>query len=309
MHFAQVTSWDSPPTYMEGPDLPPPRPSQVRLKMLAAAVHRLVQMRAAGKHFTATTLPVDPSADAVGVDEETGKLYYDGGFAAPFLAEYANVDRARIFELPAGADAITVAALTNPVSSSWMALKERVVDLPKDFSVLILGVTGTSGRVAVSVARKFGAGKIIGVARNEAALKGIEGLDSYVVQKDPVEDTDFSRLGQVDVILDYVYGKAVTALFAALKPERETQYVNIGSIGGEETIVLPAQLFRARALRITGSAPGAWTMQAFGGETPTMVKMAAEMPRPADVYTRPLKDVEAEWNTEDARRKRLVLIP
>ncbi len=308
MRLAQVTSWGAPPTYGEAPDLPPPGPSQVRLKMLATAVHRLVQMRAAGKHFSATTLPLDPSSDGVGVDEATGTVYYIGAFAASCFAEYVNVDRTRIFELPAGADPVSVAALTNPVSSSWMALKERVVDLPDRFSVLILGVTGTSGRAAVPVARAMGAGRIVGVARNEAALKGIEGLDGYVVLKEPVDQTDFSAVGQADVILDYVYGKATSALFVALKTERETQYVDIGSMGGDETIILPAQLLRSKMLRLTGSAPGSYTIPSMMRELPAMLTLAGGMARPPDVYTRPLADIESEWTKEDARKKRLVLI-
>ena len=122
MYAAVVNDWKSPPTYTEVPDLPAPGPSQLRLKVLGAAVHRLVQMRAAGVHYSAKTLPVDPSSDGVGLDEATGKIYYIGSFAAPTFAEYANVDKVRLTEIPAGSDPIAVAALTNPVTSSWMAL-------------------------------------------------------------------------------------------------------------------------------------------------------------------------------------------
>ncbi len=309
MHAIQVTSWTSPPVYTTVPDLPAPGPSQIRLKILAAAVHRLVQARAAGKHFSATTLPLDPSSDGVGVDEATGQLYYIATFAAPTFADYANVDRARVFPIPAGADTVAVAALANPVSSSWMALRERVVNLPAGFSVLILGVTGTSGKAAVQVARALGAGRIVGVARNEAALRALDGLDSYVVQRDPVESSDFAAAGQVDVVLDYVYGRAAAALLAALKTERETQYVNIGAVGNDETLPLPAQVLRMKMLRMTGAAPGSWSLAALGREMPAMLEMAGGMARPADVFTRPMADVGAVWDTEDARKKRLVLVP
>ena len=309
MHVAQVVSWGQPPVYTTAPDAPPANPGQLRLKVVAAAVHRLVQARAAGQHFTATTLPLDPSADGIGLDEATGDLYYIPTFAAPTFADYTVVDRARAVPVPKGADPITVAALCNPVMSSWMALRTRTWALPAGFSVLILGATGTSGRAAVTVARALGAGKVIGVARNETALKGIAGLDGYVVQKEPPETSDFASIGHVDVVLDYVYGKATAALLAALKPERETQYVQIGTVGSEETMALPAQVLRAKMLRLTGSAPGSWTMEELGREMPDIVKTASEMERPADVFTKPLSEVEALWGSEDAKRKRMVLVP
>jgi len=309
MHIAQVTAWGQPPVYTTAPDPPEAGPGQIRLKILASAVHRLVHARAAKLHFSATTLPLDPSSDGVGVDEATGKLYYIGTFAVGTFADYVVVDRARVVEVPEGADPVAVAALSNPVMSSWMALATRTANRPEGFSVLILGVTGTSGRAAVAVARIFGAGRIIGVARNEAALRSIEGLDGYVVQRDPPETSNFGSIGHVDVVLDYVYGKAAAAVLAALKPERETQYVNIGTVGAEETIALPAQLLRAKMLKLTGSAPGSWTLAELGREMPSIVKAAAGMQLPADVFTKPLSEVEALWGSEEAKKKRMVLVP
>ena len=299
MHIAQVHSWGQPPTYKTAPDAPPAGPGQLRLKIVAAAVHRLVQARAAGLHFTAKTLPLDPSVDGMGLDEATGDLYYIPTFAASTFADYAIVDCARAIPVPKGTDAVTVAALCNPVMSSWMALRTRTWDLPADFSVLIIGVTGTSGRAAVTVARRLGAGKVIGVARDETKLKGITDLNGYIVQKDPPETSEFASIGHVDVVLDYVYGEVTAAVLAALKPERKTQYVQVGTVG-DETMTLPAQVLRAKMLQLTGSAPGSWTMAELGREMTDIVKMAAGMERPADVFVKPLSDVEEFWESEDA---------
>ncbi len=129
------------------------------------------------------------------------------------------------------------------------------------------------------------------------------------MQKDPPGTSDFARIGHVDVVLDYVYGEVTAAVLAALKPERETQYVQIGTVGGEETMALPAQVLRAKMLQLTGSAPGSWTMAELEREMPDIVRTAAGMERPADVFTKPLSEVEALWGSEDAKRKRMVLIP
>lgn len=292
--------------------MPAPTGNQIRLKILAAAVHRLVQMRANGQHFSATSAPLDPSSDGVAVDESTGQVYYVGTFAAPLFAEYANVDKARLVPIPAGKDPVTVAALANPVSSSWMALKTRIEEPPKDFSVLIIGVTGTSGRTAIYVARKFNAGTIIGAGRKEAALQALvkEGLiDKYLVLDDTLGAAT-TALGHVDVILDYVYGKAAEAVLNNLQPgATKTQYVNIGTIAQDESITLNAQTLRSKNLALSGSAPGAYTLAAAGKELAAIVDMAASLPKPADVVPYPLSEVARVWDTDEARKKRLVLLP
>jgi NADPH:quinone reductase-like Zn-dependent oxidoreductase len=87
--------------------------------------------------------------------------------------------------------AIQVAGLMNPAISSWMALRTRVKDLPKDFTVVVLGATSSSGRVAILLARSLGAGKVVGVARDAAKLAKLD-LDQATVLDDEVSTTDFS---------------------------------------------------------------------------------------------------------------------
>ncbi|KAF6790732.1 quinone oxidoreductase, partial [Colletotrichum musicola] len=43
MHAAIVTSWGAAPKHTTVPDLPAPAPTQIRLRVLAAGIHRLVQ--------------------------------------------------------------------------------------------------------------------------------------------------------------------------------------------------------------------------------------------------------------------------
>lgn len=201
------------------------------------------------------------------------------------------------------------AALINPVMSSWMALRESVSNLPDNYSVLILGATGMSGRAAVTVARTLSAGRVVGAARDEATLKIVEGLDSYVVLRDPVEETDFSSVGHVDVVLDYVWGATAVAVLGLLKPERITQFVNIGSLGGDEVAALPAQVVRNKAIRLSGSAPGAWPMPALFREMGLLMQTAASMKRPAIVMEVPLSKITEAWSGEEYKGKRIVFVP
>lgn len=103
-----------------------------------------------------------------------------------------------MWPVPEGMDPVQASALLNPAMSSWMALRTRTTNLPSTFTALVMGATFASGSIAISLARSLGAGKVVGVARNLATLETLD-LDEKIVLQDPVEKTDFSKLGNVDV--------------------------------------------------------------------------------------------------------------
>ena len=69
---------------------------------------------------------------------------------------------------------LTVAAAINPVMSSWVALRHRIT-FKRGASVLVLGATGSAGRMAIQVAKRFGAKEVIGAGRNATATQGAHG--------------------------------------------------------------------------------------------------------------------------------------
>jgi NADPH:quinone reductase-like Zn-dependent oxidoreductase len=81
------------------------------------------------------------------------------------MAGQAVVDPRRTVPLPDGADVAKIAAAMNPAMSAWVALRRRV-PLQGGQSVLVLGATGNAGAMAVQVARRLGAGRIVGAGRN-----------------------------------------------------------------------------------------------------------------------------------------------
>ncbi|KAK6815122.1 hypothetical protein RU639_008494 [Aspergillus parasiticus] len=180
MKAALVTSWGKPPQYISIPDLPPPTPTQVQLKVLATSVTRVVRSRAAGAHSTAfkVPLPYDPSVDGVARDEITGDMYFITQLAAPLFAERTNVDLRHVIRLDEG---------TDPV---------------KGRTVLIIGATTAGGRCAATVARSLGATRIIGMSRNEETLAVVEGLDDRVVLREPFALPP--SVGPVHIVLDYI---------------------------------------------------------------------------------------------------------
>ncbi|KAI1088407.1 hypothetical protein F5B19DRAFT_426947 [Rostrohypoxylon terebratum] len=309
MYTAQVQSWPEGPRYVKVDDLPTPSNSQIQLRVLATGAHQVVRSRASGQHYSARELPHTVGIDCVGKDDATGQLYYLFTLQNGTFAERINVERSIVYPLPSEVDPISFAASVNPAMSSWMAITHRTTNLPKDFTTVIVGATSASGRLAVYSAKALGAGKIIGVGRNADTLETVDGLDDYVVLRDPVIETDFSKLRGCDLILDYVYGDATVQLLSSLDKSKKTvQYVEIGSLA-QRTAQIPGQLLRSFDLTIRGAGAGSWSIAALQKELHVLVPIMARWKLPS-ARCIPLKDIEIAWKDAAlASKGRLVFVP
>lgn len=306
MHTASVSEWGQAPTYIESstPASPPLESSDVQVKVLAAGLHRLVRGRAAGTHYSSKSLPHIPGTDGVGKTSD-GKLIYFSTFATGgSFCDIVNVPQRACTPIPEGVDPVQAAAYINPALSSWMALTKRTDHLPKDFTVLILGVTSASGEIAVSVARALGASKVIGCARNAEAMSALN-LDDSIVLQSSVKQTDFSKAASVDVILDYIYGPPAERLLSSIKFERAVQYVHVGGLSGTLEIMLPGSILRSNNLTIRGSGPGAWSHADLAIELPALLQAFSKMGK-RQVKQVPLSQVEEAWEWTD---ERMVFLP
>ena len=101
------------------------------------------------------------------------------------MAERAVAPATQIAPLPEGLDDATAAAIANPGMSSWAAFKERA-KLKAGETVLINGATGSAGRLAVQIAKHFGAKKVIATGRNAEALRALAvlGADATIALGD-----------------------------------------------------------------------------------------------------------------------------
>ncbi|KAK3072008.1 hypothetical protein LTR53_007596 [Teratosphaeriaceae sp. CCFEE 6253] len=304
MHQAQVEEWGQAPKYITVDDLPLPGSDEVRVTVLATGIHQVVRSRATGKHYSSGTPPHVPGVDGVGRTDD-GQMVYWFSMELGSMTEQINVPKRNVRPLPEGTDPVQAAGIINPALSSWMAFKTRVSDLPADFTVLILGATSASGRVAISLSRALGAKRVVGAARNRSTLATL-GLDDAIVLADQLEATDFSAVGAVDVILDYVYGPVAAAALAALKSRRPTQYVQIGVLSGQE-MLLPAAALRSKNLTIRGSGPGAWAMHDVAANIDGLLALVKGIPE-QPVKIAKLKDIERVWS-EPPPAGRLVIEP
>jgi NADPH:quinone reductase-like Zn-dependent oxidoreductase len=308
MRAAIVSAYGKPPSYTAIPTLPASTASQLQLRVVATGLHNVVRSRATGAHFSSPPLPQIPGIDGVGVTAD-GKRYYFNAFrTGGSFASHINIERGGAVAMPDNLDTIQAAALVNPATSSWMAMKARTANLPSAFTVLVLGATSASGSLAIPLARALGAAHVIGAARNASALSAL-GLDSSLVVAEDPSATDFSSLKgkEIDLILDYVNGPLPVALLSTHKQSKPLQYVHIGTLSGQD-MALPGAALRSNDLTIRGSGPGAWSLASAVSELPEMLDALAKVEE-QKVRVVKLEDVEGEWVRKAEGEGRIVFVP
>lgn len=319
MHAAVVTSFDSAPRYQEFADPRPTGADDLVVDVLAAGLHPRVRSQADGSHYTSTDeLPLVPGVDGVGRGAD-GLLRY---FILPdttlgSMADRTVVDRRRSVVLPAGTDPVAVAAAMNPAMSSWVALRQRIAFQPGQ-SVLVLGATGSAGRMAVQVAKLFGADQVIGAGRNAEALAGLPALGAtgtVLLDGDPADVA--RRLGaaaaDVDVVIDYLWGAPTAAAMVAVVTDRADRgkpltWIEIGSVAGP-TASIPSAALRAARLQIVGSGQGSVSAREIITELPALAEEITRGTFDVDAQAVPLADVEQAWADAARTGRRLVLVP
>jgi len=319
MNAAVVTSFSEPPHYLPF-DVPQPGTGdEMLVDVLAAGLHPRVRSGAAGVHYTSTgTLPMIPGIDAVGRRPD-GKLIYfvAGDDALGTMADKAVADVRRAIELPADVNVAKVAAAMNPAMSSWVALRLRVPIEPGQ-SVLVLGVTGNAGAMAVQVAKRLGAGRVVGAGRDldrlsAVAAAGADDVIALTADEDATGTALAVAAAETDIVLDYLWGepaqRAIVALLTARSDRsRAMNWIQIGSVAGP-TIELPSAALRSANLRVLGNGQGAVSGRAYLAELPSLV---AEIDSGAIAVTAnpvPLADVQAAWTQASPAGERTVLVP
>ncbi|HTY50294.1 MAG TPA: zinc-binding alcohol dehydrogenase family protein [Steroidobacteraceae bacterium] len=297
---------------------PVPVPGKSLVRVTAAAISHVTRGRASGRHYSASgALPFVPGVDGTGVTAD-GKRVYFMAPEAPYgsMAEVSLVDAEHLFAIPEGLSDDTAAAMAIPGMSSWAALVERA-QLRSGETVLINGATGTSGRLAIQIARHLGAGKVIATARNVQAFEELRRLGADVTialvpDRDALEQAFKSEFQHgVDIVLDYLWGVSAEALvIAAAKagPEgRPIRYVEIGSMSGT-TISLPGAALRASALQLMGSGIGSVPLPRLLKAIQGVLEAAPAAGFKVAAAPMPLAEVARAWAAPDTGA-RIVLVP
>lgn len=248
-------------------ELPARQPGTSLVAVVAAPVNPLDLLIASGTfHSVRHEAPYVPGSECVGVviDSDThpaGATVYAECHASPPtpgpFASHVLVADDDLLPLPDGTDPVLGAAVGNSGTAAFMPLVE-IAALRRGETVLVLGATGAVGQLAVQIAHAREAGRVVGVARDRAALEQLLGLGAdAVVALKPDESPEGlgARLtqmaGPVDIVLDGLFGVPLEAALRACGPR--ARVVNIGNAAGVEA-TLPAGLLRGKQLTVSGFA-------------------------------------------------------
>jgi NADPH:quinone reductase-like Zn-dependent oxidoreductase len=308
MHAAVLSAPGVPPVYREHPAPVAVGENEMVVEVLAAGLHHLTRAKADGSHYSSSSaFPLVPGADGV-VRDPSGRLRYVALDDTPFgtFADRTVIDVRRSVVLPDGVDPVRIAAAMNPGMSSWVALRRRI-EFTAGQRVLITGATGNAGRMAIQVAKLFGAAHVIAAGRDEARLATVNALGAdETCTYDRIE-----RAADVDVVLDYVWGEpAATAMIAMLTARTDRAapltWIQIGSMAGPAAPV-PSVAVRSARLQIIGSGIGSVPARDFIAELPALAAAVTENAIDVRAQAMPLAEAARAWTTDgDAR---IVLVP
>jgi NADPH2:quinone reductase len=318
MNAAVLRVLGTPPRFEKFPE-PIPAEGEVVVHVRAASLKPVDKQIAAGTHYASfRELPAVCGLDGVGVLDDGTRVFFAGP-QRPYgaMAERTVVRRAQCFAVPEGLSDEVAAALPNPGVSAWLTLKERAKLAPGE-TVLILGATGVTGKLAVQTAKILGAGRVIAAGRNEKALNALLelGADATIQLDKSAEELTkvFAREAGdkgFHVVIDYLWGPPTETLLAALTRNEfaaigsETRLVQAGESAGA-SISLPAAVLRSTPLTILGTA-GIPAPEILMDALQQVMACGASGKLRIDTERVPLAEIEDGWQREG--RSRLVIIP
>jgi NADPH:quinone reductase-like Zn-dependent oxidoreductase len=172
--------------------------------------------------------------------------------------------------------------------------------------------------MAVRVAKRLGAGRVVGAGRDPNRLGALAAVGAdEVVQLTDDGDATARALGsaaaEVDIVLDYLWGKPAERAIVALLTERPDRsramnWIQIGAIAGP-TIELPSVALRSANLRLQGNGQGAVSTKVYLAELPSLVEEIDAGTIAVKANSVPLADVEEMWSRPEVPGERTVLVP
>lgn len=311
MNAAIITAPGASPTFGNFPD-PVAQSGFELVTVKAAALTHLTKGRAAGSHYSAgNQFPFIPGVDGVGTTRDGRRVYFvmpEAPFGA--MAEQTVVDPERTLPVPEMLDDVAAAALANPGMSCWAALVERA-RLQRGETVLINGATGSSGTVAVQVAKHLGAGKVIVTGRNAEELNALRPLGADVVipfdlrpdHPEGIRAFEHALRDELahglDVVIDYLWGTSartlIVAVAKAIEDAHPVRFVQVGE-ASREPVELPGAALRSSAIQIMGSGLKSVPLGKLLEATRNTFALAAESGLHLPIQAVPLSAVADTWN-------------
>src|SRR3954464_3518659 len=250
MRAVRISAFGGPEVLELVEDAPVPEPGegQVLVRVSRAGINFADTHARDNTYLSAYELPLTPGGEVAG--EADGRrvvaLVGTGGYA-----EYAVAAAGATFPLPDGVSDAAALALIIQGLSAWHLLRTSA-KLAEGESVVVHAAAGGVGSLAVQLAKRFGAGRVIATASSEdkRALARELGADAAVDARDPElaaalrEANDGAK---VDVVLEMAGGHVFDQSLRALAPFGRLVVYGIASREGNE-VASVALMARSQAV-------------------------------------------------------------
>jgi NADPH:quinone reductase-like Zn-dependent oxidoreductase len=297
-------------------------PGRTLVRVTAAPVVPLDLLCASGtSYFGRPAVPYVPGVQGVGVVEEsavhpagTRVWFATSAGMAPgdgSQAEQCAVADADVVPLDADLPDAAVAAIGLSGVAAWMSLTWRAQLRPGE-RVLVLGAGGAVGQVAVGAARALGAGRVVAVCRpgpstERAARTGADEVVALTGDVDALAARFAAACGgDVDVVVDPVFGPAATAASRVLAPGG--RLVNLGGASGD-TAEFSSSVLRGRSASVLGYTNNALTAEQRATALDAVLAHAATGQLAVDHEVLPLSRAAEGWARTATGGARVVLVP
>ena len=309
MRAWQIIAHGQPPELVENPTPLVPEGS-VLVDVTAAPITPLDVLIASGtSYFGAPPLPYIPGVQGVGRVAGGGRRVWfttDAGMRPGdgSLAEHSAVPTDRLWPIPGDVPDTMVAGLGLSAVAAHGALRRG--RMAPGERVLILGSGGVVGRVAVQLARAWGAGLVVAAGRGAAAADRARDLGADVAVD--VAGMAAESMGSafreaapdgVDLVIDPVWGAPAQAALATLAPGG--RLVNLGDAAGASATFTSATV-RSRTAEVLGytNLAASWTQQTDAmGE---ILRLTATGQLKFEPEIVPMTAVDEGWQRQAERR-------
>lgn len=197
--------------------------------------------------------------EGVGRNPAGQRVYFGERSVQPFgaWAERRLVPAEEVWAVPDHIDDQT--AISMGIAATGALVPLAAAHLQPCENLLVLGASGVLGQIALQLARRLGAGQVVGAARSADALHRLQaaGLTDAVVTLGSCDDVAALKAasqGGFDMVLDLVCGPPV---LAALKATRwGARIMTVGTAAGRQLQLDMADLlFRSLSTIGTGQRP------------------------------------------------------
>jgi NADPH2:quinone reductase len=245
MRAVQVSEFGG-PEVLELVELPDPEPGdgEVLVRIARAGINFADTHQTRDDYLAKAELPFIPGGEVTGTTPDgrrVAALVPGGGYA-----EAITVHEAGLVPVPDAIDDEQAAAVLLQGLTAWGLLRVSARLQPGE-AVVVAAAAGGTGTLAVQLAKRMGAGRVIGLASSEEKRELAKRLGADVAIDSRAEDLTDQILAanggqRVDVVLEMAGGRAFEACFSALAAFG--RLVTFGIASREQNTVATGKLMR-----------------------------------------------------------------